>query len=359
MNAVDSPVPFRQSPDIPTASSLKDIINNDQWDDNAVIVFHDGKYCSINGTSATPTSISQISVASSQQHQQDQKAHATFTKDIKELFETSSSSDKAMTPDSSLDASLSHFLETHLKHLAKSSLVSFLQDQGYATTDQATSSSASSFSPDSPSPEDLPLSAAYKSLSPEQQQELDEGKTVVVKNRTTDPKLLPLATGRLRGLMPTFTAYKLTDATSEAVAEALWTPTNAANIFPHCEGSSEGVISYPDDRTVISESNYQFKAIIPGFSKELEENIPFKATCHSHDNNSQEVSFENTQATDNINKVRGRLHAVAHADKTLASLDLFIDLKGMLLPRLLPDQAIRVATKLILRSAIETAEESK
>ena len=75
--------------------------------------------------------------------------------------------------------------------------------------------------------------------------------------------------------------------------------------------------------------------------------------------NSQEVSFENTQATDNINKVRGRLHAVAHADKTLASLDLFIDLKGMLLPRLLPDQAIRVATKLILRSAIETAEESK
>ena len=359
MNAIDSPLPCRESPDIPTASLLKDIINDDQWDNNAVIVFHDGKYFGINGTSATPTSISQISVASSQQHQQDQKAHAALTEDIKELFETPSSSDGSFTPTSSLDASLSHFLATHLNHLTKSSLILFLQDQGYATTDQAALSSTSSFPADSAFPEDLPLAATYASLSPQQQQELDEGKTVVVKNRTTDPKLLPLATGRLRGLMPTFTAYKLTEATSEAVADALWSPTNAIAIFPHCNGVTEGAMSYPDDQTMISESNYQFKAAVPGFSKELEENIPFKAICHAHVDNSQEVSFENTQETDNINKVKGCLHAVPHADRTLVSLYLFIDLKGMVLPRLLPEQAIRVATKLILRAAIETAEESK
>lgn len=353
MNTIGSSVPFRESPDIPTASLLNDIINNDQWDDNAVIVFHDGKYFGINGTSSTPTPISQISVASSQQHQQDQKTHAALTKDIKELFETSSTSGKSVTPDSNLDESLSRFLTTHLNHLTKSSLVSFLQDQGYATTDPATSLSASPF------PADLLLATAYKSLSPQQQQKLDAGETVVVKNKTTDPKLLPLATGRMRGLMPTFTAYKLSHATSEAVANALWSPTNAVAVFPHCEGSTEGVMAYPDDQTIISESNYQFKAAVPGFSKELEENIPFKAICHSHVDNSEEVAFENTQATDNINKVKGRLQAVPHANKTLASLELFIDLKGMLLPRLLPEKAIRVATKLILRNAIEVAAESK
>lgn len=378
-----SPLPFRTSPDIPTASSLKEIIDNDQWDNNALIVFHDGKYFGVSGTSATPTSISQISVASSQQHQQDQSAHAVLTKEIKELFATSSSSDKSVTPDSKLDASLSHFLATHLHHLTKSSLVPFLQDQGYttmddtasqsssvipATTDDTTSQSSSlvpattdyttSESP-SPVPDELPLATAYTSLSPLQQEELNAGKTVVVKHRTTDPELLKLAAGRLRGLMPTFTAYKLTDATSEAVADALWTPTNAANVFPLCEGTTEGVMTYPDNQTVISESTYLFKAAVPGFSRELEEHIPFRAICLSHNDNSQEVSFENTQATDNINKVKGRLQAVPHADKTLASLDLFIDLKGMLLPRFLPDKAIRVATKLILRNTIEVAEESK
>ena len=351
MNAVESPVSFRNSPDIPTGSLLKDIINNDQWDDNAVIVFHDGKYFGINGTSSTPTSISQISVASSQQHEQDQKAHTALTGDIKELFQTSLHSDKSTTPDSSLDASLSHFLTTNLKNLTKSSLVSFLQNQGYASADHTTAASSSPFL------EDLPLAPAYKSLSPEQQRELDAGKTVVVKNRTTDPELVRLATGRLRGLMPTFTAYKLTEATSNEVANALWNPTNAPYIFPYCEGSFEGMIDYLNDKTVISESTYQFKATVPGFSKELEEDIAFKGIHISHDDESQEVSFENTQATGNVNKVKGHFQAVAHADKTLASLDLFIDLKGMLLPRILPEKAIRSAAKFILRSAIALAEE--
>ena len=356
MNAVESPVLFRNSSCISKASLLKEIINNNQLDENAVAVFHDGKYFGINGTSAAPTSIARISVASSQQHQENQKAHAALTEEIKELFETSSCSNGSITRDRNLDASLSRFLTTHLNHLTKSSLVSFSQDEDYATNDQATSSSASSFQPDSAFPEDLPLAATYASLSPQQQQKLDEGKTVAVQNRTTDRELLQLTTRRLRGLMPTFTAYKLTEATSEAVADAFSTPINAANIFPHCEGSSEGVMSYPDDQTMISELNYQFKAAVLGFPKELEENIPFKATCRSHADKSYEVSFENTHETDNINKIKGCLHAVPHADRTLVSLDLFIDLKGMVLPRLLTEKAIRVATKLILRAAIKTAE---
>ena len=365
MHTVDSPVPFRYSPDLPTASFLSDIINNEEWDNNALIVFHDGKYFGANGTSSTPTSIAQISVASLQQHQQDQEAHAVLTKDIKELFEPSPSSNEETTPSSSLDESLADFLETNLNHLTKSSLVSFLQDQGYATTDQATSSASSSstadlpFIPTSTVASDLPLATAYKSLSPQQQRELNEGKTVVIQHQTTAPELLKLTVGRLRGLMPTFTAYKLTHVTSDAVADALWTPANAANIFPHCEGITDGVMAYPDDQTATSESVYQFKATVPGFSKALEENISFKGIYLSHHDSSQEVSFENTQPTDNINKVKGRLQATPHGDKTLASLDLFIDLKGMLLPRFLPEKAIRIATKLILKNTLEVAEEPK
>lgn len=353
MNTVDSPVSFRNSPDLPTASLLKEIVDNDQWDDHAVIVFHDGKYFGLDGTSATPTSISQISVANTQEHQQDQKAYATITKEIKELFETSSDFDKNMASHNNLDASLSHFLETHLHQLTKAALVSFLQDQGYGTSHHTKSLSPS------PLVEDLPLATTYQALSPEQQQKLDAGKTVVVQNKTTDPECLKLTIGRLRGLMPTFTAYQLTEAKSNAVVETFLNPLNAISIFPYCDQATEGVMNYPDEQTMILESNYQFKAAVPGISKELVENIPFRTTCRSDENNREEVSFENTQATDNLNKIKGRLQAVPHGDKTLASLDLFVDLKGVLLPRIIPDNTIRVATKLILRSALEIAEESK
>jgi|GEM_PF-6020433 len=350
MDIARTPTPFDDTPTIPTASLLKQIIDNDTWDNNAVIVFHNGKYFGLPGTSASPTSISAVSLASLREHQQGQQAHAALTKEIKGLFETSSDSSNDDTINIRLEKPLSQFLSTHLNHLTKSALISFLEDQGYKMSRSNSPSSSSSS-------KELPLAATYQLFSPQQQQTLDQGLTLEIHHQTTDPELLKLTTGRLRGLMPTFTAYQITDASPDDVAFHLLSPTYASTTIPHCSEVTKGKLTYPDDQTVLSEGNYQFKAIIPGTTKELSEIISLKAIQRSHEDKSEEVSFENTKESENVNKIKGTLKAVPHAGKTLVSLELFIDLKGILLPRALPDKAVRVATKLILRNIIEQAEQ--
>lgn len=357
-SAASSPIPFQSSPGMLTASLLKDIIDNDQWDEHAAIVFHDGHYFGLHSPSESPTSIAEVSIASPQHHEQEQNTRAALSKEIKELFDTSSTSEPPLSIGRQLEEPLSEFLSSHSHHLTKSALLSFLEGQGYRTPNHSATPSPIPLSDDSPSLEELPLSALYQTLSTQQQQELNAGKTVVVLHTTTDPELKAATHGRLRGLMPTYTAYQLASATSEAIATAFSTPLQASFIFPFCEAAEEGSLDFPDNHTIITNTVYRFKATLPGTANEVTEDIPFEITCHIHEDGSQLITFKNSESTSNINHIKGRLQATPHGEQTLVSFELSIDLKGLLLPRLFPHQAIRSAAKFIIRNTIAVATNS-